>query len=124
MNFTKEYIKECDCKEIQGLRKYIEHGSWLFEEDKKVHLQFTHYTFPIEETRNKYIWLPTGDQLDDEIVKYIEDEDGYYKFYYDRGAGYITEIVCSWDSEKDITAQSINPLIAKIKLLKSLLKEQ
>jgi len=127
MNFSKEYIKECDCKEIQGLRKIrvgvtstgLVYGDWYFNRiKKKIRLNARTGT-----TEFMFItWLPTGDQLDDEIVKICEEKNFAYRGYFIAYAPrdrYRADIMQLENSEK----RSDNPLIAKIKLLKQLLKD-
>ncbi len=138
-HFTPEYIKECDCKEIQGLHKVFQYGDaimWERFESSKTKRQ-THdldylgqLTTDFERDKTRHdIWLPTGDQLDDEIVGickeqqhdyYIEMFHGHYdwtvKFCCSHGGE------CSKDKDGILFAENDrNPLIAKIKLLKELL---
>ncbi|MGD9276331.1 MAG: hypothetical protein PVJ67_04110 [Candidatus Pacearchaeota archaeon] len=85
--FTKEYIKECDCGEIQNIKKdYIEQGNWVYSDfhkeatfikkivgvgsDKKWYTANYELYFndelksKINRVRSELIWLPTGDQLE------------------------------------------------------------
>lgn len=131
--FTKEYIKECDCKEIQELRpEILDIGDWCFSpHTNKIFLfdeAFAHF-FDRKGTRT-IIWLPTGDQVEEEIVKIIDKNknldykftrQGMVKKYYAEITDY------SIHSGKDgyyivHSENSLNPYIAKIKLLKKLLK--
>lgn len=131
MNFTKEYIKECDCKEIQGLRKYLEFGDFTtWSNSPEKHIDTWVYHNADKERYHLVLWLPTGDQLDDEIVKICKEKDYKYEIGYCPILEYkVTVEVSSFKGlgfgyimvfEKF----NINPLIAKIKLLKQLLKEQ
>ncbi len=106
--FTKPYIKECDCEEIQGLRpkgrnhyncyfiardtlacdlmKNNDFGEWI------IHIHGIGESFyyssceggigqtPKKELKEYYIWLPTGDQLDDGIVKICSEKELEYDF--------------------------------------------
>lgn len=136
--FNKEYIKECEDKKIQGLRKKLQFGDiilWrLPENDRKVLEVIGFVTgkkniyFPLKEggadfegeKDDKMLWLPNGEQLDDEIEKQIGcgiyNFDSYGDEYGERI--YKAETRTHY-SGKDNT----NRLIAKIKLLKELLKE-
>ncbi len=73
--------------------------------------------------RDEYLWLLKGDQLDDEIVKICNKINMVYTFEYTpknieaEDAGFYYAWV--WGKEY----KSLNPLIAKIKLLKALFKE-
>jgi len=123
--FTKEYIKECNCKKIQELKIKSEHG-W------KLGDWYTRPTFGkrlylvIEDIgwrTNDEIWLPTGDQLDEEIVKICIEKQ--YRIYPEIGIGKPTcyRFTVTFKNEKVAYSLSNNPLIAKIKLLKELLNE-
>jgi len=139
--FTKKYIREADCKEIQDLRKELrpfdficdsEPNNLVFYMERLVFkcLQFVSPIFlhEINEHRESYTWLPTGDQLDEEIVKICEKKGIVYIFRFNpfvvknkyrvETEGETTEkILTKWSYNK-----SDNPLIAKIKLLKQLLE--
>ena len=140
-NFTKEYIKECDCYNIQILKPVIENYEWVSEKKNKKSSKAIRVIASFNEDLNffvngknraNYIWLPTGDQLDEEIEKICKKKSASYKsdFYLsvpnnDKGEFYQTpnfrwiHIYCVEDIEHTHT----NPLIAKIKLLKELLNE-
>ena len=124
--FTKEYIKECDCKEIQGLKKF-EIGDW-FSIDGKIELLFAN-NLQYVPTEAKVLWLPTGDQLDEEIVKICKKKKYTYFVAYSYGSEYQCDatvsnpMVFNSDKEYSISCElKVNPLIAKIKLLKQLIK--
>ena len=89
----KEYIKECDCKEIQTLKKWNPYNNWR----------------------------PTGDELDGEIVKTIKGKKQTYYFIADNDTEYYAEIKQMY--RVVYSKYDNNPLIAKIKLLKQILKE-
>jgi hypothetical protein len=119
MNFTKEYIKECDCREIQELLDdLIEKGSYYLERNSGYVNLANHYT-----DNEGNIWLPTGDQLDQEIVQILR-YNGYYQLTYDHPTGWKAKLHFDWRTDEMVKTQNDNPLIAKIKLLKSLLKEE
>jgi len=136
-NFTKEYIKECDCGEIQNMKNNLERdgkymlqfneGDWLQNRDsKKIHVAYQ----MVWENRQFYIWLPTGDQLDNEIVRGCRKLYKYFSYqvnFEEDGSCSVWLINCR---KKNLDDKGIgeyffnsNPLIAKIKLLKALLKE-
>ena len=153
MNFTKEYIEECDCKEIQGLRKELKVGDWYLEIKVGIEIRvvnrldfedgdciiissFTGYPpYQYRYQRKEVIWLPTGDQLDDEIERICKEKYEWYNWIYHTESGldssktkmrYYAFIVDN--QERPICGDTCiivyNPLIAKILLLKQLLKEQ
>ena len=70
--------------------------------------------------RNSLTWLPTGDQLDEEIIKTCFR----YEQYYIKGNMNKNTLYGFYQQmpEKFIKITANNPLIAKIKLLKELLK--
>lgn len=129
MNFTKEYIKECDCPEIQGLKNgLINKGDWWVEEGGMPDTARNECFL-----RSGILWLPTGNDLDQEIVK-ICRENGWdydFKFVGDKCIkdGYKDYETCVMEyrqyDDKNIAYQNDdNPLIAKIQLLKELLNER
>ena len=149
MNFTKQYIKECDCKEIQGLRYGFEFGDFFTHTpeytlgSQTIHVRSDHFdAIEQKNTKGYTIWLPTGDQLDDEIVKIVDkfryDKNDYkehirYDFRYfmnpiPNSVEYIYSAHVLWfsgdieDWEGIEFREKTNPLIAKIKLLKALIK--
>ena len=113
--FTKEYIKECDCKEIQGLRKELEFDDKILW---NMVIETVYYKVispnPSNFIRENTIWLPTGDQLDEEIVKICDKRR--YIYHLIKEKSWRISIV------GEITVMNKNPYIAKIKLLKELLK--
>ena len=123
-NFTKEYIKECDCKEIQGLRENFQEGDWVWARNIK---EFLLINKDVElDNCGPCIWLPTGDDLDREIVKIVGNDDkSFYQFYYEHTYAdyYKATFNTTATGFKPINHVSTNPLIAKILLLKQLLKE-
>ena len=140
MNFTKEYINECDCPEIQGLKPKLEYADWYAVRGNKGIFMVT---VGYNEFSNRYsrkdrvwlptkdrVWLPTSGQLDEEIVKICKHNLWLYKVVYglaedEKEFGYDIEVYNAdglyWH---DIAiSYNTNPLIAKIKLLKELLNE-
>ena len=122
--FTKEYIKECDCGEIQKLRDFII-GNWC-SVDGEIELLFAN-SLQFIPAEAKILWLPTGDDLDLEIVKIMKNNyngkellDYQAGFEFDEDK-YFVAIVGEFSKFQKI--ENFNPLIAKIKLLKQLLKE-
>ncbi len=133
MNFTKEYIKECDCKEIQGLR---EDGVYKGRPQKKFLIGDARYFVDADlilyqniEDLYSYpmnIWLPTGDQLDDEI-KQLCMKNPMLRYE----ASWIGTCWETYILENDFPKPKVkffegNPdrNLAKILLLKALLRDQ
>jgi len=123
MKFDPEYIKLCKNPLIQGLRDKLKKGDWYRAENEEITL--THYGLGTILAGVAYIWLPTGDQLDDEIKKkacgdwYMVD---FRKDHYGKWGCHVedysnTAMVIIHEEDDS------NPLIAKIKLLIQLLKE-
>lgn len=134
MNFTKEYIDLCKSEKIQGLRKYtdttdyldwlkLDKGDWVYNFNplyKDENIDTT--TGDCELDFSTFLWLPTGDQLDEEIVKICKGKDYSYNITFSVETWFIG--VGDKVSPKDyILIQSPNPLIAKINLLIKLLEE-
>lgn len=126
MNFSEEYIKECDCPEIQGLRKTIEYADWFYNKELGICVTKCIH-FKID--RDNAVWLPTSGQLDEEIVKICK------KINCDYQIGTCTKPDYGWwgqinsrdlEDPEDIILIEVatNPLIAKIRLLKQLLEEK
>lgn len=115
MNFTKEYIELCKCKEIQGLRNKFHRGDWYRYPNGKTYRLIDKWQLS-EYDRNRVIWLPTGDNLDEEIVKICKPKRWMYQFWYEDSFDYHALKI---DARKDIDTEYVsdNPLIAKIKLL-------
>ena len=127
MHFDEQYIKECDCPEIQGLRIELLKGDWFY--DKGFKYKPLHLVIGIEGTdyRIQVIWLPLSHQLDDKIVKICKEKELEYVFVFNESWGYIAEAqdLSASDEEHDVfKIVEDNPLIAKIKLLKALLKDK
>jgi hypothetical protein len=132
-NFTKEYIAECDCEEIQGLRPKLEHGDWYYHINEIYLIRNGYSEFFNRVVRKNTTWLPTGDQLDEEIVKICKENDYEYTCEYFNWIGkdyYDWHLVIWGEPDEDeardklIELEDSNPLIAKIRLLKHLLREQ
>jgi len=123
--FTQEYIELCKSEKVQGLKKKYYQGDWIIPKDKKMMVNIFD---GIE--RLDYLWLPTGDQLDDEIVKICGIKKVSYgynpglrhnasgnEYYYASIKSYIPDELGIFITNFD------NPLIAKIQLLINLLEE-
>jgi len=138
--FTKKYIKECKAEEIQIIRRQIRYeeglsyqqfyeGDYRYYEDAPQKDNIVLVKKDELWQVNVHYWLPIGDQLDEEIVKICkEKEDIKNDFLYDvnfAGKKYLA-VVYGKDryggDEQIAKGFNINPLIAKIKLLKELLK--
>ena len=135
MNFTKEYIELCKNEKIQGLREEFEvldrYTARLLT-NKSVpefaerigmdsFIYVDEYGLDDETDREDCIWLPTGDQLDDEIVKICKDKKRSYELCYTTYDKWTCWIYTSEGYGVMNTVED-NPLIAKIKLLIKLLE--
>ena len=117
MKFDKEYISEADCPEIQNLREELKHGDWTYYGGNE------HIVVCDSPIKFREFWVPTGDQLDDEIVKIMKTDDDCYTLYevlYSTEYKYSASIT-NEEGENIIAVKNANPLLAKIKLLKELL---
>ncbi len=134
--FTKEYIKECKAEKIQIIRKKIRYeeglsyqqfykGDYRYYEDAPQKDNIVLVTKDELWQVNVHYWLPTGDQLDNEIVRIITRNTSIllYSFNFPTDEEEFVAEVYYPDEVKFVPSQySTNPLIAKIKLLKELLK--
>ena len=121
--FTKEYIKECDCEEIQRLRnQFWEYGDYASINGNEPYLVIT--ITGQNPTNGREIFVPRSDQLDEEIIKMCKmnevDHDIYFDYFKEKwGAMILNEFGVFVFEERNA-----NPLIAKIKLLKELIKNE
>lgn len=124
-HITDKYIKKCDCEAIQGLRLLDQdggffQGDWCYTKLGSGCLSMI--TAKSCWKSKVDIWLPTGDQLDDEIIKIVNKrrrrESKYEIVYYPNSVSLSVKI----DNDKYDNHKHSNPLIAKIKLLKQLLE--
>lgn len=122
MNFSKEYIELCKGKEIQELRKELQKHDWYCQENTfNIPHTLPHGIMLDKEIRKDYFWLPTGDQLNNEIERICKGKKRTYYFISDYDDNYYAEVKQTY---RVIYSKSDhNPYIAKIKLLKALLKE-
>ena len=131
MNFSKEYIKECASDVVQDLvMEGAKAGDWYCRECAFHETGFVVYL--VAEDRdwgvNDEIWLPTGDQLDEEIVKIFKDKTNNNENYlYNYGVSFIDGKVSQWevyyeDRDYQIGLLKDDIKLAKIKLLKQLLQ--
>jgi hypothetical protein len=125
--FTQEYIKECDCEEIQGLKK-IPLSNWDFVSDKAYKINNVLMLYELDKWTDNCIWLPTGDQLDEEIVKickerFKNDDFCYYINYDNNVLPDSVHFTAGLIHSGEICFNNLNPLVAKIKLLKQLLRQ-
>ena len=113
MNFNKEYIELCKCTEIQELRPILQRGDWA------TIAKFEPIWFGSEYLNKDYTWLPTGDQLDEEIVKICKENEFEYRIDCGFTNDFATAVEVYNFEEKimEIELWDDNPLIAKIKLL-------
>ena len=139
MKFSKEYIKECDCPEIQGLFKMtainrnndILIGCLKNIKGSLFHNRDEHYY--LATSPEKVIWLPTGDQLTDLIFKHCHTYNLDITLYHEHHCRDCSKCCIAMEAnyanghliekEIDIEAREYEIKLAKIKLLKELLKE-
>ena len=126
--FTKEYIKECDCEEIQRLKLELDYYDYVGEGNGWWNIQliqakgfYEGYNITAVKSgkRDELIWLPIGDQLDEEIEKKCKGKKRTYYFISD-DKDYYAEVKQIY--RVIYSKSSTNPYIAKIKLLKQLLR--
>ena len=131
MNFTKEYIELCRNPKIQGLRKELEKEDFIISEYELIRRIYPDYIIK----RDDFTWLPTSEQLDNEILNVCRKKFND-NFQYE--IGFITSkwygTIAYWkeyeeymkDSELMRYATEINedPLICKLRLLITLLREK
>jgi len=151
MNITKEYINECDCPEVQGLKPKLEIGDYI-EDKGKVYLltlfkelagdYLEVYGKSLDGDKPFYkqawerrliIWLPTGDQLTDLIFKHCHTYNLDITLYHEHHCKDCSKCCIAMEAnyanghliekEIDIEAREYEIKLAKIKLLKELLKE-
>ena len=121
MNFTKDYIELAKDKRIQELKSTTSHGDWFCGEKRCPQVTKLNGT-----KFGDCIWLPTGDQLDEEIVRICKTVDGG-GFIFDYGyRKYPNKFYKSFSVKvgiggKEFKVEDDNPLIAKLKLLLELL---
>lgn len=150
MNISKEYIELCKNEKVQGLRPELRTYDYYYfyypcinkeaPPATGVSIVIEEYpgqSYEFNKQRNNNYWLPTGDQLDEEIVKIIDsisDEGNrHFEFNYlplnkTFYCAFHYDICC--ENNEDYKGNPIielwdtNPLIAKIKLLISLLDKE
>jgi len=132
MKFDPEYIKLCDCEEIQELHKKFIEGDMFYPTDDKESAyvsidETTSDTIYENQWRENLIWLPLEHQIDHKITYLCEkDHEYHYSLYFDSTSE--TWYLTIYDAFTDCVlfsedAYDENILIAKISLLKKLLKE-
>jgi len=132
-NFTKEYIKECNCKEVQYLSLTLKRGDWIgYLNSRYIDLvtgvcNVDSLVIPAnsEGKTSNVVWLPTGDQLDEEIIKICKASPYYdYEFLWQPDVNDGDTFYAGVNRQGNLyeSNRNPNPLIAKIKLLKELLK--
>jgi hypothetical protein len=122
MNFDKDYIDLCKNPKVQGLRKELEKEDFIISECELIRRINPDYIIK----RNDFTWLPTGDQLDQHIIEQLDDGSDYTFIYtnFSKEAGHYNAIVYEGGEVKEQIIYEENPLICKLKLLISLLKEE
>jgi len=120
--FTPEYISLCKNDKVQWLRPEYQTGDWYLWYQASIP-EIAVQTFSNGET---YTWLPTGDQLDAEIVKICKER----KYVYNIKVSIYPEVIygCAIHKDRyniaDYYESNTNPLIAKISLLIKLLESE
>ena len=134
--FTEQYIKECDCEIIQKQKEQLDYCCKVALKIDNERYEEKIYRAFSKGINNKYllssgwadvasgiykrsriVWLPIGDDLDLEIVKICDKKEWDYRIDYAK-KDFIAYVKNLWWNFR-----SNNPLIAKIKLLKQLIKE-
>jgi hypothetical protein len=130
-NITKEYIEECKCSEIQNLRPKFYDGDWIIFESLRLEpILFKEVSIPTyNTTRDIYIWLPQSHDFDQHIREICKKKQyTYFSFYaYHEDYDFVGEISNPneiGELNKVAKEQNSNPLLARIRLLKALLKEE
>ena len=123
-NFTEEYINLCKNSKLQELRPDFLRFDWYKEEGYSYPLMVT---LDAEMCRSKGdIWLPTSNQLEEMIINFCKEHKLTchisYQFF-DWCTCYIYEPGSSIDKRIrfSMVESSINPLVAKLKILLRLL---
>jgi len=146
-NFTEEYMREADCEAIQGFKKQLDYCCEVaikidnHEYKENIYRAFSKginnkYLFSGDWSgkdvyfykRSMVVWLPSDGWLDNKILKICKERN------YDYNVGTTKQPNYGWwvqinDRELEDPEDVIlikghnNPLIAKIKLLKQLIKE-
>lgn len=124
MNFSKEYIELCKNKKIQELRPKLQKGDWvIWNNDVKEITVVCELFLPKPEDLKLYIWLPTTEQLDEEIIKICKENNYCYYFHFIAYAPLDSVYKASILQIENLEMRDSNPLICKIKLLIKLLEE-
>lgn len=132
-NFTPEYIELCKDNRVQDLISGVHAGDWycmecaLQENGYKIYGNLEDRDWEVDDE----IWLPTGDQLDENIIKIMTEKSLQVKdntFSYNCGVSFHNGMVSQYEAEvrdykSGLGFLDTNPLIAKIKLLIVLLKD-
>lgn len=142
--FSKEYVEEADCEEMQEYRKVLDYCCDVaiktdnHEYKKNIYKAFSRginnvYLFSggwdgkdvYLYKRSMVVWLPTGDQLEEEIEKICDEKRyEYAAFYSGIWVATIEPIRNIMNGVNSKEFKNLNPLIAKIRLLKQLLKQK
>ena len=123
MNFTSDYISLCKNEKVQGLREFLSEGDYCVNIDSEHWFEELITDVEWKRTENR-IWLPTSGQLDQHIIERLDDGSDYTFIYtnFSKEAGHDNAIVYEGGEVKEQVIGETNPLIAKIKLLISLLE--
>ena len=129
-NFTKEYIELCKNERIQKLHPVWEIGDRVIWNNNIREITVVDELFnPTPKDLELYRWLPTGDQLDEEIVKICRKRDYAYEIWFieDKWDVALYENQYGKEAVGEIFNKpfiDFNPLITKIKLLIQLLESE
>jgi hypothetical protein len=129
-NFTPDYISLCKNDKVQGLRPFsLDYGEWYWAEYTKGRIEIccvdNRYGRQMPERTCEY-WLPRSDQLDQCIADICKKNKWFYKITFYASMTTCEIFPCEQEYEIPIYSKDSykNPLICKIKLLISLLKEE
>lgn len=116
-NFTKKYIELCKNEKIQELRPEWQMGDFMYYFDGTIDVMHPKLD------NGTPIWLPTGDQLDEEIIKICKEKEYYYTISYSFAEqDYLWTTIVTPEKQSPIITNNSNPLIAKLKLLLQLMQ--
>lgn len=116
--FTEEYIELCKDKKIQELKEQLDEDSLIKSECELIRKINPDYI----PQRNDFIWIPTGDEVEEEILKRCKEKEWYYEFSLGYDKQLYAVLYKDYSEQPLLIEASFNPLTAKIKLLISLLE--
>jgi hypothetical protein len=123
-NYSEKYIFHCIDKRIQDIRQpnaYLKIGDRYYDRNWYIdyEVKISEKDIYINENDLDLIWLPNGDDLDNEIKTLCDEKDYSYSFHYKHWWSYMIKDAMSVEI---CTYHNTNPLIAKILTLKKLIE--